>query len=92
MPSDDELVFVRPRSRGDSSEWCYHTDPDCHRLALAETSYEKPVSVLPDDATECSYCSGEHTPSAAANPHSLRDTLLDMDPDDIGSGTAEGDG
>lgn len=81
MSADEQLVTIPVHGRG--APEVYHTDPDCKRLALANTTDEVSLSDLREGVGECSFCAGavefDHGDSTDA-----ADRLADMTPDELG--------
>lgn len=76
--TDDEPVYVAARRTH------YHTSPDCHGLTRAREVTEQPLSQLPDDVTQCKFCSGEYQPHSSSDSFVTTQLLEDLNPDAVG--------
>lgn len=73
----NDPVYVVPGSNR------YHTSEECQGLARAHTVIKQSRSKLADEATLCTFCSGEYQPDSASDTFVTDHLLEELDPDDV---------
>jgi len=75
-------VIVASNRNGDYRS--YHTNPDCQKLDEIKNVHRRKMEALPDNVTECEYCSGEWNDKIQGEQGpQLAAKLENMDPEEI---------
>lgn len=77
MTTDNTVYVASKRTH-------YHTSPECQGLARAREITEQSLAQLPDDITQCKFCSGEFQPHSSSDSSVTIQLLEELPPDAVG--------